>query len=86
MTNYFYPQRELLFKVRNGAKVTKAYDRQQTPMFRADAHQAVLATDKSRLAEQLRRPEPGRDPAADSGLRRWAPGSGYQQRCRRSQA
>jgi len=51
MTNYFYPQQKLLSKVRNGAKVTKTYDRPQTPMFRADAHQAVAAKDKSRLTE-----------------------------------
>ncbi len=51
-TNYFYPQQKLVSKVRNGAKVTKTYDRPRTPMFRAEAHQAVADSDKSRLAEQ----------------------------------
>ncbi len=52
MTNYFYPQQKLVSKVRNGAKVTKTYDRPRTPMFRADAHQAVAAEHKIGLAEQ----------------------------------
>lgn len=52
MTNYFYPQQKLLSKVRNGAKVTKTYDRPATPMFRADAHPAVAAEHMVRLAER----------------------------------
>jgi len=51
MTNYFYAQQKLVSKVRNGAKVTKTYDRPRTPMFRADAHQAVADADKVRLAQ-----------------------------------
>ncbi len=52
MTNYFYPQQKLVSKVRSGAKVIKTYDRLATPMFRADAHPGVAATDKSGLAER----------------------------------
>lgn len=52
MTNYFYPQQKLLSKVRNGAKVTKTYDRPRTPMSRVETHQGVPAEHKAALAEQ----------------------------------
>jgi hypothetical protein len=38
MTNYFYPQQNLVSKVRDGAKVIKKYDRATTPHRRAAAH------------------------------------------------
>jgi len=38
-TNYFLPQQKLVFKQRNGAKVTKRHDTATTPHQRAVAHQ-----------------------------------------------
>ena len=40
-TNYFLPQQKLVFKQRNGAKVTKRHDKAQTPHQRAVAHKDV---------------------------------------------
>lgn len=40
-TNYFLPQQKLVFKQRNGAKVTKRHDQAKTPHQRAVAHNAV---------------------------------------------
>jgi len=37
-TNYFLPQQKLVFKQRNGAKVTKRHDQAKTPHQRAVAH------------------------------------------------
>jgi len=39
--NYFLPQQKLVFKQRNGAKVTKRHDTATTPHQRAVAHEAV---------------------------------------------
>jgi transposase InsO family protein len=39
--NYFLPQQKLIFKQRNGAKVTKRHDQAQTPHQRAVAHKDV---------------------------------------------
>ena len=39
--NYFLPQQKLVFKQRNGAKVTKRHDTAATPHQRAVAHEAV---------------------------------------------
>jgi len=52
MRNFFYPQQKLVSKVGNGAKVTKIYDRPQTPMSRAEHHDAVAAQCKVALAQQ----------------------------------
>ena len=38
LTNYFYPQQKLVSKVRDGAKVTKKYDKATTPFHRAINH------------------------------------------------
>src|ERR1700675_1179299 len=38
LTNYFYPQQKLVFKVRDGAKVTKKYDTATPPFSRAINH------------------------------------------------
>jgi hypothetical protein len=46
MTNYFLPQQKLICKVRDGAKVTKKYDRPATPYRRAEAHETVTEQDK----------------------------------------
>jgi hypothetical protein len=40
-TNYFLPQQKLVFKARNGAKVTKRHDQAKTPHQRAVAHKDV---------------------------------------------
>jgi hypothetical protein len=50
--NHFYPQQKLISKVRDGAKVTKKYDPARTPYARADAHPAVSALRRRRLAAQ----------------------------------
>jgi hypothetical protein len=39
--NYFLPQQKLLFKQRNGAKVTKRHDTAAMPHQRAAVHEAV---------------------------------------------
>ena len=40
-TNYFLPQQKLVFKQRNGAKVTKRHDTATTPHQRAIAHESM---------------------------------------------
>ncbi len=45
LTNYFLPQQKLVSKVRNGAKVTKKYDRPTTPHQRAAASKKVSKED-----------------------------------------
>ena len=40
-TNYFLPQQKLIFKQRNGAKVTKRHDTATTPHQRAIAHEGM---------------------------------------------
>jgi hypothetical protein len=51
MTNYFCPQQKLISKVRNGAKVTKKYDRATTPHQRATVAASVGTEDKAILAD-----------------------------------
>lgn len=51
LTNYFSPQQKLVSKVRDGAKITKKYDRPATPAARAGRHDAVTEQDKARLVE-----------------------------------
>ena len=53
MTNFFLPQQKLISKVRDGAKVTKKYDRPTTPHHRAAAHPAVTAQDKTIMDDVL---------------------------------
>jgi hypothetical protein len=53
MTNYFLPQQKLVSKVRDGAKVTKKYDRPTTPYRRAKAHPAVSEQDKTIMESTL---------------------------------
>ena len=53
ITNYFLPQQKLVSKVRDGAKVTKKYDRPTTPHRRADRHEAVTGEDKTILTDVL---------------------------------
>lgn len=51
MTNYFLPQQKLISKVRDGAKVTKKYDKATTPHRRAERHDKVSVEDKAILAD-----------------------------------
>jgi len=60
MTNYFLPQQKLISKVRDGAKVTKKYDKATTPHRRAERHDAVSVEDKAILADSYT----GLNPAA----------------------
>jgi hypothetical protein len=50
--NHFYPQQKLISKVRDGAKITKKYDRAQTPYTRALAHPALKPLRRRRLNAQ----------------------------------
>jgi hypothetical protein len=50
--NHFYPQQKLISKVRDGAKITKKYDRARTPYNRAGAHPAVTALRRRHLTAQ----------------------------------
>lgn len=50
--NHFCPQQKLISKVRDGAKITKKYDRAQTPYARAVAHPAVTTLRRRRLTVQ----------------------------------
>lgn len=47
ITNYFLPQQKLISKVRDGAKVTRKYDKPATPHCRAGRHPDVCAEDKA---------------------------------------
>jgi len=51
LTNYFCPQQKLISKIRDGAKVTKKYDRATTPHRRSERHTGVGAEDKNILAD-----------------------------------
>src|SRR5664280_3850193 len=60
LTNYFLPQQKLVSKIRDGAKVTKTYDRPTTPQRRAEQHPAVTIEDKTIMTDTLA----GLNPAA----------------------
>lgn len=60
ITNYFLPQQKLLSKTRDGAKVTKTYDRPTTPHRRAELHTGVTPEDKAIMSDTLA----GLNPAA----------------------
>lgn len=49
LTNYFYPQQKLIFKARDGAKITKKYDTAATPHRRAQTHPNLPTTAKADL-------------------------------------
>jgi hypothetical protein len=57
-TNYFLPQQKLIFKQRNGAKVTKRYDTATTPHQRAVAHDTVRKRPKITMNAQFKRLKP----------------------------
>jgi hypothetical protein len=50
LTNYFYPQQKLISKVRDGAKVTKKYDKAATPFHRAINHRDITPEPIAALA------------------------------------
>jgi hypothetical protein len=58
-TNYLLANQKLIAKVRNGARVTKRYDRAQTPLERTLAHDAVPQPIKTRLGRTMRTVSPG---------------------------
>lgn len=53
MTNFYLPQQKLISKVRDGAKVTKKYDKPTTPHRRAERHKTVTIQDKTIMTETL---------------------------------
>jgi transposase InsO family protein len=56
--NYFLPQQKLIFKQRNGAKVTKRHDTAATPHQRAVAHPGVRARPKITMNATFNRLKP----------------------------
>lgn len=56
--NYFLPQQKLIFKQRNGAKVTKRYDKATTPHQRAVAHEKVRPRPKIAMNAAFKRLKP----------------------------
>ena len=48
-TNYLLAQQKLVSKQRDGAKVTKRYDRAATPLARTMARKDISETDRARL-------------------------------------
>jgi hypothetical protein len=57
-TNYFLPQQKLVFKQRNGAKVTKRHDTATTPHQRAVAHKDVRKRPKITMDAAFKRVKP----------------------------
>ena len=49
LSNYFYPQQKLVYKARDGAKITKKHDTATTPHRRAHAHPNLPTTAKTKL-------------------------------------
>ena len=75
-TNYFLPQQKLIFKQRNGAKVTKRHDTATTPHQRAVAHQETRKRPiitMNAAFKRLKRALPP-DPGADRRARSPRPG------------
>ncbi|UEL30104.1 hypothetical protein [Pseudarthrobacter sp. L1SW] len=66
LTNHFGPKQKLLAKVRNGAKITKTYDKPATPYQRVLANTGtIIKTLKTRLKREnksLTRPHPTPNP------------------------
>lgn len=57
-TNYFLPQQKLIFKQRNGAKVTKRYDTATTPHQRAVADPTVRQHQKTTMNARFKQIKP----------------------------
>ena len=58
-TNYLLAQQKLIFKQRNGAKVTKKYDPAKTPRERATAYEYVTAECRSLMNAAMAEIRPG---------------------------
>jgi transposase InsO family protein len=58
-TNYFLPQQKLVFKQRDGAKVTKKYDTATTPHHRAIGHEQMRKRAIIQMNAQFKRIKPG---------------------------
>ncbi|MGI8491281.1 MAG: integrase catalytic domain-containing protein [Acidimicrobiales bacterium] len=58
-TNYLLAQQKLVHKQRHGAKVTKRYDRAQTPFERAMVRAELTDRDRARLRRTMRSVRPG---------------------------
>lgn len=58
-TNYFLPQQKLVFKQRNGSKVTKKYDTATTPHHRALGHEGMRKRAIIQMNAQFKRIKPG---------------------------
>jgi transposase InsO family protein len=58
-TNYLLAQQKIIFKQRNGSKVTKRYDRATTPCQRAIARPSVNGADRRAMQEALDAIRPG---------------------------
>ncbi len=58
-TNYLLAQQKLVFKQRDGSKVTKRYDRATTPFARTLARPEIIETDRARLDETMAAVRPG---------------------------
>ena len=87
LTNYFYPQQKLISKVRDGAKVSKKYDKAATPFHRVINHPSHDRCDRiATLADSPRPDQPRRHATPDSGLGQQPPDPDHQQsRCPRHQ-
>ena len=85
MTNYFLPQQKLISKVRDGAKVTKKYDKATTP-HRREAARCRHHRGQGDPYRHLHRPEPRRDPTTDPSPHRRALDPDHQQGSRGRQA
>jgi hypothetical protein len=79
MTNYFLPQQKLISKVRDGAKVTKKYDKATTPHPARRAARSRHRRGQGDPRRHLPRPEPRRDPTPDPSAHRAAPDPDHQQ-------
>jgi hypothetical protein len=58
-TNYLLAQQKLVFKQRDGSRVTKRYDRAATPFARTMARTDITETDRGRLEETMAGVRPG---------------------------
>ena len=58
-TNHLLAQQKLVFKQRNGSKVTKRYDRATTPFARTMARKEITKADRARLHETMAGVRPG---------------------------
>ena len=58
-TNYLLAQQKLVFKQRDGSKVTKRYDRATTPFARTKDRPEITETERARLDETMVGVRPG---------------------------